>query len=76
MHERPSLHFHFYRNIIPFFLTPGRKVFGINFVKYENEQGARLGASTDRDIGVAVDAVVEEDLSDLLVALLGVCSVA
>ena len=31
---------------------------------------------TDRDVGVAVDAVVEDDLVDLLVALLHVASVA
>ncbi len=32
--------------------------------------------ATDRDVGVAVDAVVQKDLMDLLVALLYVAPVA
>ena len=36
----------------------------------------RRRRDTDRDVGVAVDAVVEDDLVDLLVALLHVASVA
>ena len=41
---------------------------------YETSRGRRR--DTDRDVGVAVDAVVEDDLVDLLVALLHVASVA
>ena len=42
--------------------------------EYETSRGRRR--DTDRDVGVAVDAVVEDDLVDLLVALLHVASVA
>ena len=38
--------------------------------------GRRRRRDTDRDVGVAVDAVVEDDLVDLLVALLHVAAVA
>ena len=43
---------------------------------YEYETSRRRRRDTDRDVGVAVDAVVEDDLVDLLVALLHVASVA